>query len=169
MFLFECRYETAEMKLLSIMKQKNAVIGNRILRQELREEARKHIGDTGLLDHLLKHMSGKVVSDGKERFRRRHNSDGAMEYWIEDVELEEMRKSAGVADSGWVPPPGWKIGDGVCTCEGSFSMGCAVELVKLKEEINCLRRSAISPSLKAQKFSYFFTFFQHVNNKSRKV
>ncbi|KAG5041354.1 hypothetical protein JHK85_013830 [Glycine max] len=31
--------------------------------------ARKHIGDTGLLDHLLKHIDGKVAPGGTERFR----------------------------------------------------------------------------------------------------
>ncbi|CAA6665770.1 unnamed protein product [Spirodela intermedia] len=56
--------------------------------------------DTGLLDHLLKHMAGKVVSEGKERFRRRHNPEGAMEYWLEAAELQELRRTAGMEARG---------------------------------------------------------------------
>ncbi|CAL9780522.1 unnamed protein product, partial [Musa acuminata subsp. burmannicoides] len=95
------RYEAAEMKLLEIMKEKGAELGKPIMRQALREEARKHIGDTGLLDHLLKHMAGKVVTNGTERFRRRHNSEGAMEYWLEPADFVEVRQKAGVADPYW--------------------------------------------------------------------
>ncbi|KAG9452761.1 hypothetical protein H6P81_005665 [Aristolochia fimbriata] len=105
------RYEWAEHKLLEIMKEKEAFLGRPILRPDLRSEARKHIGDTGLLDHLLKHMAGKVEKDIGMRFCRRHNADGAMEYWLEDADLIERRRQAGVKDPHWVPPPGWKPGD----------------------------------------------------------
>ena len=74
------RYKAAQLKLLQIMHDKGAIPGKPLLRPALREEARKHIGDTGLLDHLLKHMTNTVISNG-QRFRRRHNSEGAMEYW----------------------------------------------------------------------------------------
>ncbi|BBG97342.1 hypothetical protein Prudu_006437 [Prunus dulcis] len=77
-----CR-EAAEENMLRVMKAKGAKFGSPILRPALRSEARKLTGDTGLLDHLLKHMAGKVVPGGAERFRRRHNADGAMEYWLE--------------------------------------------------------------------------------------
>ena len=40
-----------------------------LTRPALRMAARKHIGDTGLLDHLLKHIDGKVAPGGTERFR----------------------------------------------------------------------------------------------------
>ena len=92
------------------MHARKAVPGKPILRPALREEARKHIGDTGLLDHLLKHMTDTVVSTG-ERFRRRHNSEGAMEYWLEHASLMELRKAAGVEDPSWIPPVGWKAGE----------------------------------------------------------
>jgi hypothetical protein len=62
------------------------------LRPALREEARKHIGDTRLLDHLLKHMTDTVISTG-ERFRRRHNAEGAMEYWVEDARSGKQLES----------------------------------------------------------------------------
>ncbi|MQL92742.1 hypothetical protein Taro_025370 [Colocasia esculenta] len=130
------RYEAAELKLLEIMKLKGAVLGNPILRPELREEARNYIGDTGLLDHLLKHMAGKVVSEGSERFRRRHNPEGAMEYWLEPAELQDMRRSAGVMDPFWLPPSGWNPGDPI-TPYGAVS---GKEIEYLKEELASLRR-----------------------------
>lgn len=118
------------------MKAKGATAGNPILRPDLREEARKMIGDTGLLDHLLKHMAGKLAPGGEERFRRRHNADGAMEYWLESADLVNIRKEAGVNDPFWIPPPGWKPGD--CPTQDPI---CARELKLLKEEIYELKRS----------------------------
>ena len=43
--------------------------------------------------------------------RRRHNAEGAMEYWLESADLVDIRKEAGVQDAYWTPPPGWKLGD----------------------------------------------------------
>ncbi|KAJ0099178.1 hypothetical protein Patl1_20739 [Pistacia atlantica] len=105
------RYQIAELNMLKILKEKEAVFGKPILRPALRLEARKLIGDTGLLDHLLKHMAGKVAPGGRERFRRRHNADGAMKYWLESADLVNIRKEAGVEDPYWIPPPGWSLGD----------------------------------------------------------
>ncbi|XP_078431707.1 protein AMEIOTIC 1 homolog [Wolffia australiana] len=130
------RYLAAELKLLEIMKEKGAALGSPILRPELREAARKHIGDTGLLDHLLKHMAGKVVGEGKERFRRRHNPEGAMEYWLEPAELQDLRRSSGVSDPFWMPPPGWKPGDLISPC----GLVCTKEIDLLKDQLSSLRR-----------------------------
>ncbi|KAA8539778.1 hypothetical protein F0562_026470 [Nyssa sinensis] len=129
------RYKLAEQNLVVVMKAKGAVYGNPILRPELRAEARKRIGDTGLLDHLLKHMAGKVAPGGTERFRRRHNADGAMEYWLESADLVNIRKDAGVHDPYWTPPPGWKPGD--CPTQDPI---CARQLKLLKEEISKIER-----------------------------
>jgi hypothetical protein len=89
------RYKAAQASLVVIMKQLGAVHPHKaILRPRLREEARRGIGDTGLLDHLLKHLSDEVVSETGERLRRRHNRNGHMEYWLQDasaaVEEEQM-------------------------------------------------------------------------------
>ena len=55
------RYENAQRSLVGIMGALGATSPDRaILRPTLREEARKVIGDTGLLDHLLKHMVRRV-------------------------------------------------------------------------------------------------------------
>jgi hypothetical protein len=125
----------AEKNMLKILKAKGAVFGNPILRPALRTEARKLIGDTGLLDHLLKHMAGKVAPGGAERFRRRHNSEGAMEYWLECADLVNIRKEAGIQDPYWTPPPGWKPGD-----NPSQDPICARELRELKEEIAKMKK-----------------------------
>ncbi|GKV17548.1 hypothetical protein SLEP1_g28038 [Rubroshorea leprosula] len=129
------RYKLAERNMLKILKEKGAVFGNAILRPALRTEARKLIGDTGLLDHLLKHMAGKVAPGGEERFRRRHNADGAMEYWLEKADLLNIRKEAGVQDPYWIPPPGWKLGD-----HPTQDPICARELKEIREEMAKLKR-----------------------------
>jgi hypothetical protein len=121
--------------MLKVMKEQNAVFGNLILRPELRAEARKLIGDTGLLDHLLKHMAGKVAPGGEERFKRRHNADGAMEYWLEKANLVDIRKEAGVQDPYWTPPPGWKPGD-----NPTQDPVCAREIKELRKEIDEVKR-----------------------------
>ncbi|XP_039045338.1 protein DYAD-like [Hibiscus syriacus] len=129
------RYNLAEKNMLKIMKEKGAVFGNPILRPALRLEARKLIGDTGLLDHLLKHMAWKVAPGGEERFMRRHNANGAMEYWLESADLMKIRKEAGVQDPYWTPPPGWKLGD-----DPTQDPVCARELKELREEIAKLKK-----------------------------
>ena len=121
--------------MLKVMKEKNAVFGNSMLRAELRAEARKLIGDTGLLDHLLKHMAGKVAPGGQDRFRRKHNADGAMEYWLESSDLVNLRKEAGVEDPYWTPPLGWKIGD-----SPTQDPVCAGEIRDIREELASLKR-----------------------------
>lgn len=51
------RYEAGQEALVKILREMEAVSGmTAVLRPVLREAARKVIGDTGLLDHLLKHM-----------------------------------------------------------------------------------------------------------------
>ncbi|KAJ0267329.1 Protein DYAD [Hirschfeldia incana] len=129
------RYKRAEKNMLKVMKDKNAVFGNPILRSELRSEARKLIGDTGLLDHLLKHMQGKVAPGGQDRFMRKHNADGAMEYWLESSDLVHLRKEAGVDDPFWTPPPGWKLGD-----SPTQDPICAGEIRDIRAELAILKR-----------------------------
>ncbi|KAK8680135.1 hypothetical protein V6N13_109089 [Hibiscus sabdariffa] len=111
------------------------MFGNPILRPALRAEVRKLIGDTDLLDHLLKHMAWKVVPGGEERFMRRHNADGAMEYWLESADLMDIRKEAGVEDPYWTPPTGWKFGD-----NPTQDPVCARKLREFREEIAKLKK-----------------------------
>ncbi|KAK8710977.1 hypothetical protein V6N13_146284 [Hibiscus sabdariffa] len=99
------RYNLAEENMLEIMKAEEAVYDNPISRPALRTAARKLIGDTGLLDHLLKHIDGKVAPGGTDRFRRCYNTSGVMEYWLESADLANKRKEAGVF-SFWQKPDG---------------------------------------------------------------
>ncbi|XP_068666701.1 protein AMEIOTIC 1-like [Aristolochia californica] len=129
------RYDAAEQKLLEILREQGAFLGNPILRPALRMEARKHIGDTGLLDHLLKHMAGMVNEERGERLRRCHNAEGQMEYWLERADLDELRKQAGVKDPYWVPPPGWNPGD-----SPYLDPETSNQLKQLREYVGCMRR-----------------------------
>ncbi|GAB2284934.1 hypothetical protein Dimus_019387 [Dionaea muscipula] len=129
------RYDRATGELLKVLKNKRAFCGNPISRCQLRQEARKHIGDTGLLDHLLKHVAGKVAPDGVHRFRRRFDPEGVMEYWLESADLVDLRKQAGVQDPFWTPAPGWHAGDPVCT-HGSE---CTAEIKLLRDELAKLK------------------------------
>ncbi|PIA64598.1 hypothetical protein AQUCO_00100228v1 [Aquilegia coerulea] len=131
----EDRYKNAEVKMMEIMNAMGAFCEKPVIRQTLRLEARKHIGDTGLLDHVLKHMADKVTPNGEQRFRRRHNADGAMEYWLESADLVNLRRKAGVKDPYWTPPPGWKLGD-----NPSPDPNCARELKLLKEEMSIIKK-----------------------------
>ncbi|GAA0145929.1 hypothetical protein LIER_06001 [Lithospermum erythrorhizon] len=140
------RYKLAEKSLWEVMKAKGALANNPILRPALRVEARKKIGDTGLLDHLLKHMAGNVAPCGNDRFRRRHNAEGQMEYWLESADLVDIRKQAGVNDPYWIPPPGWELGDSV-TQDPIF----AKELKVLKEEIQEVKSYAKKKYLELEK------------------
>ncbi|TKY60500.1 DYAD protein [Spatholobus suberectus] len=98
------RYKLAEQSMWEVLKDEGATFENPITRPALRMAARKHIGDTGLLDHLLKHIDGKVAPGGTERFRRWFNTNGIMEYWLESANLDEIRQETGVQDPYWIPP-----------------------------------------------------------------
>jgi hypothetical protein len=132
------QFEYAKKSLVEVMSKMGATWDNPVLRHDLRVEARKRIGNLGLLDHLLKHMAGMVVADGKKRFVRRYNSDGTIEYWLEPADLVQVRQGAGITDPCWVPPPGWKPGnaDSKCTCRDHFK-GITSQL---EAEIKLLRR-----------------------------
>ncbi|BBN04671.1 PHD finger protein MS1/MMD1 [Marchantia polymorpha subsp. ruderalis] len=77
------RLEQAQDALLSILRASET--GTWLSRQTLRENARSHIGDTGLLDFVLKGFVDKTVK--REIVRRRVNARTRMlEYRLESVE-----------------------------------------------------------------------------------
>ncbi|XP_021685142.2 protein DYAD [Hevea brasiliensis] len=139
------RYKLAEKRMLEVMKAEGAVFEKPISRPVLRVAARKHIPDTGLLDHLLKHIDGKVAPGGSERFRRCYNTQGVMEYWLESADLVKIKHEAGLPDPNWVPPSWWKPGGDVV--RESVSAG---ELTLLKEEVAKLKRDMNELLLKNQ-------------------
>jgi len=120
--------------MLDVMKAEGAVFENPISRSALRTVARKHIGDTGLLDHLLKHIDGKVAPGGTERFRRCYNTQGIMEYWLESADLVKIKQEAGVPDPNYVPPSWYRPGS---VSQDSVS---AKELTLLRDEVAKMRR-----------------------------
>ncbi|KAM1507967.1 hypothetical protein ACFXTH_017330 [Malus domestica] len=139
------RYKQAEQAILEILKAEDATFGNPISRSDLRMAARKRIGDTGLLDHLLKHLDGKVAPGGSERFRRWFNTSGRMEYWLESDDLANIRQEAGVHDPYWVPTSRLMPGGG--PFDDSVSAG---ELKLLRAEVDKMK-SDIQELLLSQK------------------
>ncbi|KAM3271577.1 hypothetical protein ACQJBY_042024 [Aegilops geniculata] len=131
------RYAAAEASLLGVLRRFGARAGKTVPRGELRQAARKHVGDTGLLDHLLKHTADKVPRGSAERIRRRHTADGAMEYWLEPAELAALRREVGV-DPYWVPPPGWKRGDPV-SADG-YALKAKKQVEELTKELAGVKR-----------------------------
>ncbi|KAM1160843.1 hypothetical protein TB2_000006 [Malus domestica] len=117
--------------MLEILKAEDEAFGNPISRRDLRMAARKRIGDTGLLDHLLKHLDGKVALGGTERFRRWFNTSGRMEYCLESADLANIRWEARVHDPYWIPSSRLMPGGG--PLDDSVSAG---ELKLLKAEDN---------------------------------
>ncbi|KAK7399314.1 hypothetical protein VNO78_10495 [Psophocarpus tetragonolobus] len=131
------RYMLAEQSMWEVLKGEGATFENPIARPALRMAARKHIGDTGLLDHLLKHIDGKVAPGGTERFRRCFNTNGVMEYWLESASLEEIRLATGVQDPYWVQPS--KLRAGSAPTQNTDSIGelkmLQTEMAKMKKDM----------------------------------
>ncbi|KAG6673582.1 hypothetical protein I3842_16G119000 [Carya illinoinensis] len=129
------RYELAEQSMFKVLKAEGATFGNPISHLALRTVARKRIGDTGLLDHLLKHIDGKVVPGGTERFRHCFSPNGVMEYWLESADMANIRQEAGWQDPFWCPPNRWP------SCAPSLDSVSFGELMLLKKEMSiCINR-----------------------------
>ncbi|WCJ30604.1 hypothetical protein M5689_012152 [Euphorbia peplus] len=139
------RYKLAEKLMLDVMKDEGALFENPVPRSVLRMAARKYIPDTGLLDHLLKHIDGKVAPGGTERFRRCYNTEGIMEYWLESADLVKVKNENGVPNSNWVPSTCWIPGS--AAVEQSVSTG---ELALLKQEMAKLKRDMEELSMKSK-------------------
>ncbi|XP_052727329.1 protein DYAD isoform X3 [Vigna angularis] len=104
------RYMLAEQSMWEVLKGEGATFENPITRPALRMAVRKHIGDTGLLDHLLKHIDGRLAPGGTERFRRRFNTKGIMEYWSESANLDEIQQETGMQDPYQIQPSKLRAG-----------------------------------------------------------
>ncbi|KAF5727630.1 hypothetical protein HS088_TW22G01326 [Tripterygium wilfordii] len=125
------RYKMAEKSMFEVMKAEGAVFDNPICRAALRLAARKRIGDTGLLDHLLKDIDGHVAPGGSERFRRCYNTNGVMEYWLESADLV---KAGGADSKRFSPSLNKSVG-------GPFhDPDCAGEVKLLQAEVARLKR-----------------------------
>ena len=138
------RYVAGEATLVDILRERGATAGNPAPRADLRAQARRYIGDTGLLDHLLRHVADKVPAGSADRVRRRYNPAGGLEYWLEPAGLAAVRRAAGVDDPYWVPPPGWKPGDPVSPEARTLQVQKQVE--ELTGELAVVKRSPFSSS-----------------------
>ncbi|PPS13347.1 hypothetical protein GOBAR_AA07229 [Gossypium barbadense] len=79
------RLEFAAEVIVDALKQHKSEVGHGgMTRQDLRDAARMHIGDTGLLDYVLKSMNNVIV--GCHIVRRGINSARVLEYTIDDVD-----------------------------------------------------------------------------------
>ncbi|KAL2635890.1 hypothetical protein R1flu_007369 [Riccia fluitans] len=88
------RVEQAQKALLDILRSADKATW--LSRQSLRERARSHIGDTGLLDFVLKGFVDKTVDC--EVVRRRVNQTTRMlEYRLEDIDW--MTEGCGLSDN----------------------------------------------------------------------
>ncbi|CAN6357140.1 unnamed protein product [Urochloa humidicola] len=132
------RYAAGEAAMVEILRSRGAVAGRPAPRAELRAQMRRHVGDTGLLDHLLRHVADRVPAGSGERVRRRYNSAGGLEYWLEPAGLAATRREAGVDDPFWVPPPGWKLGDPVSSEARALQVQKQVE--ELAGELDDVKR-----------------------------
>ena len=100
----------AEESILEVLGEKKALFGSPNPRPQLQLEAHKKVGDTGLLECVLKHMTGKVAPGCIDRFRHRHNADG-IDYWLENADQVHIKNQAWVEDPYWPPLLGCRIGD----------------------------------------------------------
>lgn len=127
-----------------MLKEKGASFDSPVTRAELRASVRGEIGDTGLLDHLLKHIDGNVTPGGADRFRRCHDTQGTMQYWLESADLLKIKRESGVPDPNWVPPPWWKLhgggGNGVIKIESRVDDDEQPSASELKEEMDRMKR-----------------------------
>jgi len=113
------RYESAQRSLMDVLGHIGATSSAQaVLRPALREEARKVVGDTGLLDHLLRHMPDSCVIAGQV-VRRVHDQAGHMVYWIEAADLPRSPPGgAGGAPAG--------AGEGAAGADGTRALSSVV-------------------------------------------
>ncbi|KAE8697186.1 Detected protein of unknown function [Hibiscus syriacus] len=79
------RLEFAAEVIVDALKEHKSEVGHGgMTRQDLRDAARMHIGDTGLLDYGLKSMNNVIV--GCHIVRRGINSTRVLEYTIDDID-----------------------------------------------------------------------------------
>ncbi|EOY16518.1 RING/FYVE/PHD zinc finger superfamily protein, putative [Theobroma cacao] len=74
----------AEVIVDALKEHKSEFCHGGMTRQDLRDAARMHIGDTGLLDYVLKSMNNVIV--GCHIVRRAINTSRILEYTIDDID-----------------------------------------------------------------------------------
>lgn len=92
----------AEVVVNALLEHKAASGCGSMTRQDLRDAARQHIGDTGLLDYVLKSMTNVIVGD--HIVRRTVNHSRILEYKIDDDAIKGLN-GAEKAQVSWPGPP----------------------------------------------------------------
>ncbi|KAH0908751.1 LOW QUALITY PROTEIN: hypothetical protein HID58_032072 [Brassica napus] len=131
------RIDFSEQVIVDVLKEKGASFDAPVSQPQLEEDC-----DTGLLDHLLKHIDGNVTPGGADRFRRCHDTEGTMQYWLESADLLKIKRESGVPDPNWVPPPWWKLqgANGVIKIEpGVDDDEPSASTSELKEEMDRMK------------------------------
>ncbi|XP_047966013.1 PHD finger protein MALE MEIOCYTE DEATH 1-like [Salvia hispanica] len=89
------RLEHVSQVIVEALKEKRAAKNtgsSGMTRQEARDAARLHIGDTGLIDHVLKAMTNVIVRDHIVRCSV-NRSTKVLEYTIQDLKCEDEKQS----------------------------------------------------------------------------
>ncbi|CAI9276253.1 unnamed protein product [Lactuca saligna] len=104
------RLEHVAKVVVDALKEKKSENRNGMSRQEVRDTARQHIGDTGLIDYVLKSMNNVIV--GGYVVRRAVNSTtGVLEYSLQDT-LENITQEPEETDRVDSVIPKYKSGSG---------------------------------------------------------
>lgn len=143
MFLKRKRYTS----LRTTTKKAKAGIAYPIPELKMKADLLKEFGDPAMVDQLLEELDGDVSPGGTRRLRRCRNAEGAIEYWVEDADLVNIRKEAGVNDPYCVPSPGWRSGD--CPTQQISILKREVELIaktleEFKKEVRALMEENLS-------------------------
>ncbi|CAI0400358.1 unnamed protein product [Linum tenue] len=86
------RMEFAAAVIVEALQQGKTLTGGGMSRQQVRDAARMHVGDTGLLDYVLKSMNNVAVGDSVIR-RAVNPRTRILEYSIADLRQEEKQGS----------------------------------------------------------------------------
>lgn len=81
------RYHFAQQALFAVLIHRQALDQDRAVRRSLlRDDIRSAgIGDLGLIDHVIKALSGELVIHSGYHIKKQHNDKGILEYWLSSV------------------------------------------------------------------------------------
>ncbi|CAG9466196.1 unnamed protein product [Pedinophyceae sp. YPF-701] len=138
------RYEAAQRSLMDVLVRMGAISpAQALVRPKLREEARKAVGDTGLLDHLLRHMPEACVISGL-LVRRMHDQLGHMVYWVESA--DPSKRTAEVLPPTPAAPQPRAGGESVGGTTGGLPSQYAGSEHSLQAVLSALQQAAHMPS-----------------------
>ncbi|KAI7993638.1 PHD finger protein MALE MEIOCYTE DEATH 1 [Camellia lanceoleosa] len=104
------RLEQAAKVIWKVLRENKEMISGKssISRQELRDLARQHVGDTGLIDFVLKSIDGSIVGN-QIVCRSRNPSSKLVEFTIEDVSDQSGVENMVGLSPTLAPEPGFDV------------------------------------------------------------